>query len=1070
MNNPRNIVGGGFVKGSFRKKMLASAIASCTIASGFSYAQNDNAAMEEEVIVLGVKGAQISAINTKRDAQSIVDAIAAEDIGKLPDVTITDSLQRITGVQIERSAGEGGRLSIRGMQQVAVLLNGEQYLAAGNLNSAQPDFNDVPAQLLRSATVYKTLDVRNNQSGITGTIDIETFRPFDFQDGFHAAGGLDVSTGSISGETDPTLNGLIAWRNEDIGVMLSAVTGVKNLANDYAGRASGDPASRQLGPGAGADLEGKWTVTHGHGFEFFSAEDERNRDGLNAAFQANLGNGLELLVEAFYTDAVQYQRRVGLNISNRWQGQSSTSPERQAMWDERYSNEGWNGAVIATPTSASDEITGADGETWIVADTYDVEPLWIYSLTSNKIINTSSKNFNFELNYDNGGALTGGVRFIHGDAENNERFPTAQGGINSFRGNTIQQLNGHFYPTSVIDRFGLTLDPDRLDEVGVNGGRFVLPNPLGYDEDPRLGLDMNGYRHNWSGFDLPIAGGLTQNGQEASLADYMANKDSWIMEGEQFEINSDKVSSLNAISGHAKYDLQEDMFFTDVEVGLRSSRRKVDIENFDYWAQFYVESDNRLTGPDYEGANNIVGCYAQWRSIDQQFDGGSSRSECSAGERLDANDPSSFTPYFVLAPQGLDFNGQRTTFVTDLGDNVRGIPGFWAVDPRSYDNPEAYHQEVFGDIKPIVNPASSYTIALEETSAYINANFAYEDIISGSFGLRRITTDIEANLYESSGATRTNGGSLYYTGRDKQSKKLSYTLPSLFVSYTPLEDWVFRFAYAENKQDLDLDNYGSSLNISTGPSPDDATQRIPTSWSSNGSIELEPWLTENIDLSAEWYFGEGSMVSLGYYTIDIKKYVELRPEQDLDVSWSDGNVYTIQGTAPVMVNEGATVDGFEFGSKIAFSDFTSTDVLSNMGVEFNYTYSPSERLGNNEDFRSDVTGERYPFANNSEHTYNFIAWYQDEKWQARIAYNGRSERFITDYDGDYGYATYVPEEAYLDANISYDIMEDVTVYLQGANLTGEDYRQVYRLADGVEQEAFVYDNEARYAVGIRAKF
>lgn len=1072
MNHPRG----------FKKKILASAIASFALAgtSSLVLAQDDVDKEMEEVIVLGVKGAQMSAISTKRDSRSIVDAIAAEDIGKLPDTTITDSLQRITGVQIERSAGEGGKLSIRGMQQVAVMLNGEQFLAAGNLNSAQPDFNDVPAQLLRSATVYKTLDVRNAQSGITGTIDIETYRPFDFEDGFSTAVGIDVSTGEISGETDPTLNGLIAWRNDDVGVMLSAVTGTKNLANDYAGRASGDPLSREMGPGAG-DLNGKWTVTHGHGFEFFSAEDERTRNGLNAAFQANLTDDLDLLIEAFHTDAKQYQRRVGLNISNRWQGEASTSAASQSMWAERYSDpDAWNGAVIAQPISASQEVQAGDGTTWIVADEYRVEPLWIYSLTSNKIINTSSNNFNVQLNYDNEDGLSGGVRFIHGEAKNRERLPTAQGGINSFRGNTVQQLDNHFYPSGVIERYGLTLDPDRLGEVGVNGGRFVLPNPLGYDEDPVLGLNMNGYTHNWSGFDQQIAGGLTSGGTEATLADYMGNKDSWIMEGEQFEINSNKVSTLNAGSAHVKYDFDEGMFITDVEVGIRTSRRMVDVENFDYWAQFYVGSNTRLNdndgdpettaGEDFPDAVNIVGCYAQWRSIDQRFDGGASQNECAAGERLDATDPTSFVPYYILPPQGLDFNGQKLQYVTDLGDNVKGIPGFWAVDPRSYDNPESYHQRVFGDIKPIINPGTSYTINLDEMSSYISGNFELGSMVNGYFGLRYIDTDIEANVYESSGVTRTNGGSNYYTGRKKQSKSRDYILPALAVNYTPLEDWVFRFAYAENKQDLDLDRYGSSLNIYTGPSPEDATQRIPTSWDSNGSIDLEPWLTDNLDLSAEWYFGEGSMVSLGYYHIDIKKYVEIRPEQELTVEWGDGNTYTIDGSAPVVVDEGGKVDGFEFGTKIALSDFTDVEILNSMGVEFNYTYSPSERLGEDADARTDLKGERYPFPNNSEHTYNLIAWYQKDKLQARIAFNGRSERYITDFDGDYGYATYAPEESYVDANISYDVLDDVTVYFQGANLTGEDYRQVYRLADGVEQEAFVYDNEARYAVGVRAKF
>src|SRR5690606_18597606 len=100
--------------------------------------------------------------------------------------------------------------------------------------------------------------------------------------------------------------------------------------------------------------------------------------------------------------------------------------------------------------------------------------------------------------------------------------------------------------------------------------------------------------------------------------------------------------------------------------------------------------------------------------------------------------------------------------------------------------------------------------------------------------------------------------------------------------------------------------------------------------------------------------------------------------------------------------------------------------LSSTGFEFNYTYSPSERLG---DQFSDVEGEKYPFANNSEHTYNLIAWYQQDRIQARIALNGRSERFITPYDGNFAYATYAPDEQYLDMNFSYDVLDNVTVYL-----------------------------------------
>lgn len=1044
----------------FKKKLLVSAITSYALfgLSNVMAAESDEAV--DEVIVFGVKAAQQSAINTKREASSIVDGIAAEDIGKLPDTTITDSLQRITGVQIEHTAGEGGRLSIRGMQQIAVMLNGEQFLAAGNLNSAQPDFNDVPAQLLRSADVYKSLDVRNAQSGITGTINIKTFRPFDLKDGFSAAGGWDLSTGEISGQQDNTFNGLLNWRSDNIGVMVSAVTGVKNLANDYAGRASGDPEAKQMGPGS--MFNGKWVVTGGHGFEFFSAENERDRNGLNAALQADLGNGLELVVEGFYTDAIEYQRRMGLNISNRWQGQGGTSAYQKSLWDPRYSDpNGWSGAQIAAPIHSTDAVTGKDGKQWIVADQYDVEALWVYSLTQNRIVDTSSQNYNVELNFDNGGPLTGSLRAINASATNSVLNATAQGGINSFRGNTVQKLTNNFYPKSVVDRYGLTLDPARLNEIGTNGGRFVLPNPKGYDEDPRLGLTYSDYVTTWSGFDRPIAGSLTDAGGKKSLAAYMANKASWIMEGEQLEVNNDNTSNMRAMSIKANYKF-EDSFITDVEVGLRSSTRDVDIENYSYWAQFYVGSPNRITSPAFPNANNIVGCYSQWRSIDQKFDGGGGGAECSAGERLNVNDPASFTPYWVLPPQPLDFNGEKLKFVTDLGDNVKGIPGFWAVDPHTFDNPVDFNKKAFGDIKRIIDPGNSYTIILDELSSYITGNFKTESL-SGNLGVRVIETDIAADTYISTGIQRTNGGPNYYTGREVRSKSDRYVLPSLNMSYDATDDLKFRFAAAKNKQELDLDRYGSSLTVFTGPDPDDASQRVPSGWNSNGNINLKPWVTNNFDFSAEYYIGEASMLNIGAYLVKIDTFVENKGGQTLSVT-SKGKTYNITGSGPVE-GKGGEVKGIEMGAKLALSDFIDSGIWTSFGVEANYTYSPSERPG----ISSDVTGNKYPFANNSENTYNLALWYQKDKLQARVALNGRSDRYIQDY-GTNSFALYEPGATYLDANISYDVMDGVTVYLQGANLTSTDYKQVYRLAEGVEQNAFIYDNEARYSLGVRAKF
>src|SRR5690606_41091815 len=126
----------------------------------------------------------------------------SENIGKLPDITISDSLQRISGIQIRRSAGEGGAINIRGLPQVITQLNGEQYLGANSVVSTQPNFGDIPSQLFQGAEIYKSSTANLGNTGITGTVNLKTYRPFDFDEGLTFAGGAEIQTGEETSETD----------------------------------------------------------------------------------------------------------------------------------------------------------------------------------------------------------------------------------------------------------------------------------------------------------------------------------------------------------------------------------------------------------------------------------------------------------------------------------------------------------------------------------------------------------------------------------------------------------------------------------------------------------------------------------------------------------------------------------------------------------------------------------------------------------------------------------------------------------------------------------------------------
>ena len=150
---------------------------------GAGEAQQEADAAPTDIVVTGIRASQQRAVTLKRDAISVQDSISAEDIGKLPDVTISDSLQRIPGVQIRRDAGEGSSINIRGLPEVTTLLNGEQYLGANSINSVQPNFNDVPSQLFAGADVIKSSTADLLNAGVTGTVNLRTRRPFDLKAG-----------------------------------------------------------------------------------------------------------------------------------------------------------------------------------------------------------------------------------------------------------------------------------------------------------------------------------------------------------------------------------------------------------------------------------------------------------------------------------------------------------------------------------------------------------------------------------------------------------------------------------------------------------------------------------------------------------------------------------------------------------------------------------------------------------------------------------------------------------------------------------------------------------------------
>ncbi|HTL19766.1 MAG TPA: TonB-dependent receptor plug domain-containing protein, partial [Steroidobacteraceae bacterium] len=203
----------------------------------------------ETIVITGVRESQEKAIEVKRLAPSIQDSISAENIGQLPDVTITDALQRITGVQINRDGGVGTSVDVRGLPQVGTMLNGEAFITPDQIDAQQPDFTTLPATLFNQVDVIKSPTAAQTTTGISGAIDLHTYRPWDLPTGFTYAYSLNGQKGDVSRKTGKEGHGLISYNGDGRwGLQLSADYADTTLsgARDTDGNGNPGPAMEGL--------------------------------------------------------------------------------------------------------------------------------------------------------------------------------------------------------------------------------------------------------------------------------------------------------------------------------------------------------------------------------------------------------------------------------------------------------------------------------------------------------------------------------------------------------------------------------------------------------------------------------------------------------------------------------------------------------------------------------------------------------------------------------------------------------------------------------------------------------
>jgi iron complex outermembrane receptor protein len=230
----------------------------------------------EVVEVHGIRDSLKKSLETKRDADSHVDVITAEDIGKMPDKNVADSLTRVPGVTTSSaSANEGGfdendRVSMRGTNPslTQTLINGHT-VSSGDwfvLNQTgtvgrSVTYTLLPSELVGKVVVHKTSEASDLEGGVAGSVDIQTRKPLDFSKPVTVEATVGAVYAQLPDKTDPQFSGLFNWKNDDgtIGVLLQGFSEKRHLRRDgqellgYEQIAPGSPVAT-----AHPDLAGVW--------------------------------------------------------------------------------------------------------------------------------------------------------------------------------------------------------------------------------------------------------------------------------------------------------------------------------------------------------------------------------------------------------------------------------------------------------------------------------------------------------------------------------------------------------------------------------------------------------------------------------------------------------------------------------------------------------------------------------------------------------------------------------------------------------------------------------------------
>lgn len=967
----------------YRKTKLACSVAAVlasAISANSAFAQDAQPNKDVEVIeVSGIRSSVAKSMDVKRSSAGVVDAISAEDIGDFPDTNLAESLQRITGVSIDRSGGEGQLITVRGFgpQFNTVLVNGRQM--ASENDSRAFSFDTIASELVSSLDVHKTSTATMQSGGVGSTININTARPFALN-GFKMAGSVKGVYDENSEETTPQFSGLISntFNDDTFGVLLAVSHQERETRLN---QAQMDGWLENVGvPNPVTQSGDAWTgnVFSPRNYDHKVTFEERTRTNANLVFQYAPNDKLVVTADALYSD---FDVESEATSYGHW----FTAPNIQGVGDDGSLFDE-NGNRRSPTVDANGTIVDLYQEVGLATD--------MHAKTFDRLTDTYAIGLNFDYQYSDNLNLS--FDLSHSEAE---REANNGGGdqlsLIGYANRVRFQVDDNILP--VASMFASPNDNIYSGQQELDGA--IVTGPDGFPiYNPALTPD-----------------GVSNHLDEANSRAHVMLRRGWAVE--------DEVSQL-------RFDGE---YVTDGS-GLTEIR---------FGAQYSTETKS-LTRWDNEGVG-IHCTYCGYPDLP----------EIPAGSQY-------------VFDAGSDF-------LSDVSGSGR-MPTSWLAHDgeANFAFLESYYQSVNGESISFdaVRRNNSFEVEEDIISTYMEFDFEGEVadmFLSATAGVRYEMTDVTVNGTQApiTGLTILDQTEMLAGFGDAQSiateSDYDVLLPNFSVRLEITDDLIARFAASSTITRPTLNSMSPVTVITTTRQGGDLT-------STSGNPALEPFKSDNLDLSLEYYYDEASYASIGYFRKLVSNFI-VNSQEDKTFELADGSLLTDPSTgtnasAPdagdnvaVFTNtlpnngEDATVDGFELALQHTFDN--------GFGVLANGTIVDSD-------------AELDPFDINQvfaltglSDSYNLVAFYETDDYQIRLAYNWRDEfvQSLTQGQGDG--PTIVESYQQLDISGSYSVTDNVEIFFEGINLTEEFVHKRGRFSNHL---LLVEDSGRRWAFGVRGNF